>query len=73
MEGDAHMSEETRENQVRIEKVKTWLIVFLMAAGILGYGIIVYLTVGDKGPPAWRYGAIADVPGESPFSTEPLK
>jgi len=67
------MSEGTRENRERIERIKTWLIVFLMVVGILGYGIIVFLTVGDKGPPGWRYGAIADVPGESPFSTEPLK
>lgn len=67
------MSENLSKGQERLEKVKTWIIVLCMAAGILGYGAIVYLAIGDKGPPPWRYGAVADVPGESPFSTEPLK
>jgi len=64
------MSEKGSET---LEKIKTWLIVLLMVIGILGYGIVVYLTIGDKGPPDWDYGAIRDVPGESPFSTEPVK
>jgi len=64
------MSEKGSET---LEKIKTWLIVFLMVVGILGYGIVVYVTIGDKGPPEWNYGAISDVPGESPFSTEPVK
>ena len=67
------MSENSSEIQERLEKIKTWLIVLLMVLGILGYGIIVYVTIGDKGPPGWNYGAVSDVPGESPFSTEPLK
>jgi hypothetical protein len=64
------MSEKGSET---VEKIKTWLIVLLMVVGILGYGIVVYVTIGDKGPPGWNYGAIPDVPGESPFSTEPVK
>ena len=64
------MSEKGSET---LEKIKTWLIVLLMVVGILGYGIVVYVTIGDKGPPGWNYGAIPDVPGESPFSTEPVK
>jgi len=67
------MSEKSPEIPETFEKIKTWLIVLLMVTGILSYGIFVYLTIGDKGPPAWRYGAIQDVPGESSFSTEPLK
>ena len=67
------MSEKSVEVAEKLEKIKTWLIVFLMVVGILGYGTLVYVIIGDKGPPAWRYGAIKDVPGESPFSTEPLK
>jgi hypothetical protein len=67
------MSEKGERIPETSEKIKTWLIVLLMVTGILTYGIVVYLTIGDKGPPAWRYGAIQDVPGESPFSTEPLK
>ena len=64
------MSEKGSET---LEKVKTWLILLLMVIGILGYGIAVYVTIGDKGPPGWNYGAISDVPGEAPFSTEPLQ
>lgn len=67
------MSENLSKRQDRLEKIKTWLIVLLMVVGILGYGTIVYLSIGDKGPPPWRYGAIPDVPGESPFSTESVK
>jgi len=67
------MSEKHPENSETFEKIKTWLLVFLIVLGILTYGTIVYLTVGDKGPPVWRYGAIRDVPGESPFSTERVK
>jgi len=67
------MSENSSEKQERLERIKTWLIVLLMVVGILTYGIVVYVSIGDKGPPAWRYGAIPDVPGESPFSTEPVK
>ena len=64
------MSEKGSET---LDKIKTWLIILLMVIGIMGYGIAVYVTIGDKGPPAWNYGAISDVPGESPFSTEPVK
>ena len=64
------MSEKGSET---LEKIKTWLILLLMVLGILTYGIVTYVTIGDKGPPAWNYGAIKDVPGESPFSTEPVK
>ena len=67
------MSEKHHERRETLEKVKTWLIVFLMIFGILTYGIITFLSIGDKGPPGWRYGAIKDVPGESPFSKEYVK
>jgi hypothetical protein len=67
------MSEKSAEVPETFEKIRTWLIVFLMVVGILTYGIIVYVTIGDKGPPGWNYGAVSDVPGESPFSTESVK
>lgn len=54
-------------------KIKSWTIIFLIIAFILIYGSIVFLTVGDKGPPEWGFGALPDVPGESPYSTEPVK
>jgi hypothetical protein len=67
------MSEKSREKPEAFEKIKTWIIVFLIVFGILTYGIVTFMTIGDKGPPGWRYGAIKDVPGESPFSKEYVK
>ena len=67
------MSERQPETREKFEKIKTWLIVLLMVFGILTYGIVTYMTIGDKGPPGWRYGAIRDVPGESPFSKDYAK
>jgi hypothetical protein len=67
------MSEESRASAETLAKIKTWLIVFLIVFGILTYGIVTYVTIGDKGPPGWRYGSIRDVPGESPFSKEYVK
>jgi hypothetical protein len=64
------MSEKPSET---FEKLKTWLIVSLIVLGILTYGIVTYLAVGDRGPPGWRFGAVRDVPGESPFSKEYVK
>ena len=56
----------TREKRARI---KSWLIVAAIVFYILLYGLIVFFAVGDKGPPGWDFGAIKDVPGESPYST----
>jgi len=67
------MREDSSKNEERLDKAKTWLIVLLMVLGILTYGIVTFLSIGDKGPPGWRYGAIRDVPGESPFSKDYVK
>ena len=53
----------------RGETLRSWVTVTLLAAAILVYGFIVYRAVGDKGPPAWDFGAAAYTPGESPYST----
>lgn len=67
------MSQDSSDVNVGLEKLKTWIIVLLMAVGILTYGLVVYTTIGDRGTPGWSYGSVADVPGESPFSSEPLR
>ncbi len=67
------MSEKSSKQSETIETIRTWLILFLIVLGILSYGIVTYVTVGDEGPPGWRYGAVKDVPGESPFAMEPMK
>jgi hypothetical protein len=50
--------------------LKSWLVVIGIAVLFLCWGLVVYFTVGDKGPAPWRYGVVEDIPGESPFSTE---
>ena len=59
--------------QVSLERVKTWMIVFSIVLMILGYGLIMYLLIGDKGPPGWQYGSGRDVPGEDAERVETLQ
>jgi hypothetical protein len=33
------------------------------------WGLFVFFTVGDKGPPPWNFGVVEDIPGGSPYST----
>jgi hypothetical protein len=49
--------------------VRGFLIVSLIAALFLGYGIFMYFAIGDKGPPDWDFGSIEDTPGQSVYST----
>jgi hypothetical protein len=46
-----------------------FLIVSLIAALFLGYGIFMYFAIGDKGNPDWDFGSIEDTPGQSVYST----
>ena len=46
-----------------------FLIVSLIAALFLGYGIFMYFAVGDKGNPDWDFGSIEDTPSQSVYST----
>ncbi|MGQ9857233.1 MAG: hypothetical protein ACUVS3_00935 [Thermodesulfobacteriota bacterium] len=48
---------------------KGWMIIAGMAILFLLWGLLVFITVGDKGPPPWDFGVVADVPGESPHSS----
>ena len=59
-------------NQTREPKgnLKAWIIVISMAVLFLVWGIFVFFSVGDKGPPPWDFGVIRDIPGESLYSTE---
>lgn len=62
-------------NRVTSEQTKKvnwrgWFIVVAMAVLFILWGLFVFFTVGDKGPPSWNFGVIKDIPGESPYSTE---
>jgi hypothetical protein len=62
------------ENAERGKKagIRSWLIILAMAILFLCYGLFMFLVVGDKGPPAWDFGTVADIPGESAYSTHSL-
>lgn len=46
----------------------SWLVVIGLALFFLAWGLFIFFTVGDKGPPAWHFGAIQDIPGESLYT-----
>jgi hypothetical protein len=46
-----------------------WVIIFVLAVSFACWGLFIFFTVGDKGPPSWNFGAVRDIPGESPYST----
>ena len=49
---------------------KTWAILAGIAVGFLLWGLFLFFTLGDKGPPDWQYSVIPDVPGQSVYSTQ---
>jgi hypothetical protein len=53
--------------------LRSWLVVLGIALAFLTWGLIVYFTVGDKGPPGWDFGVVQDIPGQSPYSTHQTK
>jgi len=40
-----------------------------IAVVFLIWGLVILVLVGDKGPPAWDFGVVEDIPGQSPHST----
>jgi hypothetical protein len=57
-------------NQDKKANLKSWIMVAAMAVLFILWGIFIFFTVGDKGPPPWDFGVFKDIPGESPYSTE---
>ena len=49
---------------------RSWIIVIAIGVVFIVWGLFIFFTIGDKGPPPWDFGVIRDVPGESPYSTE---
>ncbi len=47
--------------------IKSWAIVTAIALSFFLYGIFVFYIVGVSWPPPWRYGTVADVPGQSVY------
>jgi hypothetical protein len=49
--------------------IRSWVIIFVLAVLFVAWGLFIFFTVGDKGPPSWNFGVVRDIPGESPYST----
>jgi hypothetical protein len=49
---------------------RSWLIVVAIAVLFLAWGLFVFFSVGEKGPPDWDFGVVEDIPGQSPYATE---
>jgi hypothetical protein len=52
--------------------LRTWVCIFLLCIVILFQGSLSFVVVGDLGQPDWDFGAIRDLPGESPYAVYPL-
>ena len=52
--------------------LRTWVVIFLLLIVILFQGSLSFIVVGDLGQPDWDFGAIKDLPGESPYAVYPL-
>ena len=50
-------------------EIRSWVIIFVLAVLFVAWGLFIFFTVGDKGPPSWNFGVVRDVPGESAYST----
>jgi len=56
-------------SEEQLSWVKTWSIVWAIAAGFLAWGLLIYFVIGDKGPPDWDFSIIPDIPGQSVYFT----
>jgi hypothetical protein len=52
--------------------IRSWVIIFVLAVLFVAWGLFIFFTVGDKGPPSWNFGVVRDIPGESPYSTQQM-
>jgi len=55
------------------ETLRSLGIVLGMAVFFFVWGLMIFFTVGEKGPPSWDFGIVQDIPGESPYSTHRIK
>ncbi len=56
------------DSDAKESTLKTWAVIILLLALILGKGLFTFFVVGDKGQPDWDYRPVRDVPGESPYA-----
>lgn len=61
------------ENHESREMARSWAIVLGIALSFLAWGLLIFFTVGDKGPPGWDFSVVEDIPGQSAYSTREVK
>ncbi len=49
--------------------LRSWIVVLAIAGSFLLWGLFIFKNVGNKGQPGWDFGVVADIPGESTYST----
>jgi hypothetical protein len=49
---------------------KSWIVVVSIALFFFLWGLFIFFTVGVGLPPAWNYGVVPDVPGQSVYSVQ---
>jgi len=69
---DESQAGRTPETKEKDKSLRGFLIILTMAILFLCYGLFMFFTVGDKGPPRWDFGVVEDIPGESVYSTHSL-
>jgi hypothetical protein len=50
--------------------IKSWFVVFSIALFFFLWGLFIFYFVGPGRPPAWWYGTMPDVPGQSVYSVQ---
>jgi len=58
------------DHQEKSSAVRSWIIIWVLAIMFVCWGLFIFFSVGDKGPPFWDYGVVRDIPGESAYSTQ---
>ena len=62
------MGSSDREENFR-DTLRSLTMVMGIAILFFLWGLTIFFTVGEKGPPPWDFGTVQDIPGESPYST----
>jgi hypothetical protein len=66
------MGSSDREGGVK-ETLRSLSMVVGIAIFFFLWGLTIFFTVGEKGPPSWDFGTVQDIPGESTYSTQRIK
>ena len=68
-ESGDELSHPSAENHGVWKESTALLFIVFLSVVFVAYGLILFLSVGDKGPPGWDFGALEDIPGKSVYST----